>query len=169
MRKLAIFFLLLSNVFLANGQDKFAMHIVDVCQTLNFELTTDGIIQLESPDSVLLKEFKRCTNEPELAQLEKLNFKSIEEVKIAKIKSIKSRNSIYDRITCQQWIFGTTQQANDFSRILEQINKEDAQFCINKGGLDWWKEDNSIFVLTSRAYVSTFKYGDIRNIFVKNK
>ena len=90
MQKLAIVFLLISNVYLANSQDRFASAIGNVCHALNFELTTGEIGHLESPDSFLVELFKECSAESELAELGNLDFSTILEVRLANLKPAHS-------------------------------------------------------------------------------
>ena len=70
------------------------------------------------------------------------------------------------RIRFQEWTFENESYVTDFINIIESLDESRIQFCVNKGGIMWWKDKSKIYVVTSGAYFVTYHYKEIKEAII---
>jgi len=167
MRKILFTALLLffcTNIF---GQNKLHKYVELLDANFGFKAKIHPYQKLDISQKYLRYNFKKCETFDQLSNLSRLNFQTIKEVKLAVLKTQKKKDGFYWSIELQEWKFEDINCLNDFEKILNSMNLSHIQFCVNKGGIRWWSDQNSLFIMTSDAYRMTFKYDLIKRILKK--
>ena len=149
------------------GQDLLYKYVELLDANFGFKPKVYPYENLNTPEMKLLDNFNQCRTFDKLSGLEKLNFETIKNVKISFLKTEKKIEDVYWRITLQEWVFEDKDCLDDFEKTLDSMEHNRIQFCVNKGGIKWWSDDNSLIIMTSSAYNMTFQYDLIRRILKK--
>ena len=93
-------------------------------------------------------------------KLENLNFDEFIKVKSADIRSKKPlEGNIYLRITIEEWTFNNEKSATTFENKLKSIDLN----CINKGGVEFWRIKENIYLIISPATRFSYEFESIKN------
>jgi len=156
---------LIGNYLIAQGQDSFANAIISLDTEFEFKQKTDSYKTSKKPDKGLMERFYKCA-EFELSELKELDFEKIINVKSSELITTKWEGR-KNQIEFQEWEFENEGYTDEFVGILDCMPHTHIQFCVNKGGIMWWKNKNKLYVVTSGAYFMTYHYKEIKETIKK--
>ncbi|WGH75649.1 hypothetical protein P8625_00360 [Tenacibaculum tangerinum] len=164
MRNLLLTLILIGNYLTSFAQDNFANALVSLNSKLEFKPTSDSYKNGKKPDENFIKQFKKCAEFDKLEKLTELSFDKITKVKSSELFTSKWKGKW--QIEFQEWEFEQEKYASDFINLLDDLDHSRVQFCVSKGGIMWWKDNDKIYLVTSRAYFVTYHYAEIKNAII---
>lgn len=164
MRNLLLTLILIGNFLTCFSQDNFANAIVSLNTELEFKPTSESYAKGNKPNENFVNQFKKCAEFEQLEKLNELNFDCIIKVKSSELFTSKWKGKW--QIEFKEWEFKNEKCASEFIDILESLSQSRIQFCVNKGGIMWWKENSKIYIVTSRAYFVTYHYKEIKKAII---
>jgi hypothetical protein len=164
MRNLLLTFILFGNFLIGFSQDNFKNALISLNTELEFKPTSESYIKGDKPNEKFVNQFKKCAEFEQLEELNKLNFGCITKVKSSELFTSKWKGKW--QIEFKEWEFKNEKCASEFIDILNNVSQSRIQFCVNKGGIMWWKEKTKIYILTSRAYFVSYHYKEIKEVII---
>ncbi len=164
MRNLLLTLILIGNILTCFSQDNFTNAIVSLNTKLGFKPSSESYAKGNKPNEKFINQFKKCTEFEQLEKLNELNFGCIIKVKSSELFTSKWKGKW--QIEFKEWEFKNEKCASIFIDILESLSPSRTQFCVNKGGIMWWKEKSKIYIVTSRAYFVTYHYKEIKKAII---
>ena len=165
MKNLLLILILIPNVLTCFSQSKFENALMSLENELEFKPSTGRYLTSDKPNENFVKQFKDCTSFEDLEKLDQLDFNNI-----IKVRSSELFTSIWKgkwQIIFREWEFNSEAGATEFVKVLDDLSLSLLQVCVNKGGIMWWKEENRIYLVTSRAYFVTYHYEEIKEAIIK--
>lgn len=164
MRNLLLTLSLFGNSLIGYSQDNFANALIALNTALEFKPTSESYTKGDKPNENFVNQFKKCADFEQLEKLNKLNFGCITKVKSSELITEKWKGKW--QIEFKEWEFKNEKYASEFIGILNDVSQSRIQFCVNKGGIMWWKDKTKIYIVTSRAYFVTYHYTEIKKAII---
>ena len=165
MKALITLFVLTLSYQVSFSQDEFQNALISLNSELEFKPTSDSYISNEKPNQSFVEKFKNCAELKKLDRLNELDFGDIRSVKSSELYTSKWKGKW--QIEFREWVFVNEEHATKFVDILESSNQSHIQFCVNKGGIMWWRDNDKVYIVTSRAYFVTYHYKEIKSAIIK--
>ena len=164
MKNLLLTLILFGNSLIGFSQDNFANALISLNTELEFSSSSKSYTKGNKPNKKFINQFEKCAEFEHLEKLNKLNFSCITSVKSSKLITTKWEGKW--QIEFKEWEFKNEKCALRFIDILNNVSQSRIQFCVNKGGIMWWKEKSKIYIVTSRAYFVTYHYKEIKKVII---
>lgn len=164
MKNLLLTLILIGNFLTCFSQDNFENALVSLNTELEFKSISESYTKGNKPNKEFINQFKKCAEFEQLEKLNELNFDYIIKVKSSELFTSKWKGKWL--IEFKEWEFKNEKCASGFIDILDNLNPSQIQFCVNKGGIMWWKEKSKIYIVTSRAYFVTYHYKEIKKAII---
>ncbi len=164
MRNIFLTLILIGNFLISFSQDNFKNAITSLETELEFKSTSESYLKGNKPNEDFINQFIKCSEFELLENLKTLNFNDITKTKYSELFTSKWKGKW--QIEFREWEFKNEENAKDFIELLDNLSQSRIQFCVSKGGIMWWKNQNKIYLVTSRAYYVTYHYKEIKNVII---
>lgn len=164
MKGILLTLILIGNFLTCLAQDNFANAILSLNTELEFKPPSESYSNGNKPNKKFVNQFKKCAEFEQLEKLNELNFEDIIKVKSSELFTSKWKGKW--QIEFKEWEFNNENCASEFIDILDNLSPSRIEFCVNKGGIMWWKEKSKIYIVTSRATFVTYHYKEIKEVII---
>ena len=158
---------MLCSSILSIAQDKFNESIIQLGNDLEYFPKSKGEnikYTNKSYAADLFKKSKMNCNEYD-SKINEINFNEFVSAKSTDIKSKRPlKGKTYLRVTIEEWTFMNKKKAKEFENKFKLVDLD----CLNKGGIEFWRIDEKIYLLISPATMFSYEFVEIKKSLNKN-
>jgi len=160
MKNLITLFIFCFSLF-SFSQDKFYEAIIELGNDLEYFPESISGNKNYIDESSVVKWFKKsiefCSEHD--SKINEIDFDEFVSAKSTHIKSKKPlKGKTYLRVTVEEWTFKSEKNAIDFISKFRLANLE----CLNKGGIEFWRIKEKIYLIVSGATMFSYKFNKIK-------